>query len=44
MLQFLAGLVVGLVVAALVWRNNKVKFAATVEAGVQAALKAKSKL
>ena len=40
MFLFLGGLVVGLVVAALVYHNNKSKFDAAVNAGVAAALKA----
>ena len=42
MLQFVAGLVVGLVVAALVYRNNKVKFEAAVEKAVAEAKKLKA--
>lgn len=42
MLSFVAGLFVGLVVAALVYRNNKVKFDAAVEKSVAEASKLNS--
>jgi hypothetical protein len=44
MLGFGLGLLVGVVACVLVWRNNKVKFAAAVEVAVAAALAAKAKI
>jgi hypothetical protein len=44
MLGFGLGLLVGVIACVLVYRNNKVKFAAAVEVAVAAALAAKAKV
>ena len=44
MLQFGLGLLVGLVVAALVWYNNKAKFEAAVTKAIEDAKKLKAKI